>query len=556
MSLLRGPGLERKVGRRTAKKAQLFKENQVLIGTESTKKPHRRKKNDRHVAVELPEFQLLVKLYVPANLLIKNNQVSVRQLTAYLPELVDGRFAELNFELHIFLGSLVTAYVLSWYEKLNTENTAFVYDVYETLCVFVKDVSSRILGIVELPRLLDLTNQLAQILDHHLRDNMVENGVPRYAQLFRQRCSHNILEENDLHGLRNRYLRENHIMFDSQWALRAVELGSSGEMSTLTSVDMEKSIISPGPTYLKVLVKRILQTAFSEDNLAVQGPRLSVIVSNFLTVLLADLVLGKIVTKLSLPEFLISTVMGGLSNKLTRKHTEEKLPGHKITLSLRFQNIKVCCEKVFYNVSSASIAFRKYLWNPEQNPTIFFSPVMSLLDVITNFSARKPVLVSLMKSARSIIFSIGDLGPKLDNFVGAFLLERTSRSVIADDATLAHVIEILRSSLFDKTIDTGSQPLPQKSVAEVRDDIFEMVSSQMKALPISLLWFEYAGENEEDIRKSIEDFLLVFDLESPAQRTGLQEKKSDMNLLLVIKLLDCVVQNIYPEMTTEVSNVA
>ncbi|GEQ70101.1 hypothetical protein JCM33374_g3777 [Metschnikowia sp. JCM 33374] len=558
MSISRGTSIDRKLIRRGVKKANLFKENQVLIGAEPKNKTHKKKRIDRHVAVESPEFELLVRLYVPANLLIKNNKVSMKQLTAHLPVLVDDSFPELNFELHIFLSSLVTAYVSSWYlKKLNTENLTFIIDVYETLCMFVKDVSSRISRIVESPRLLAIINELAEILDGHLRDNAVETGIPAYASLLIRRCSHSILESPDLGTLRKKYLSESHISFDKRWSHPKdyIDYYSRQSFETEQSFDAglphsQKVEESPCQIYLRVLVKEILSTVFSEPNTKMQGPQSSVIVTNFLTILLADLVIAKLVTKLSSPDFLISTVLGGVSEKLSSSLKDKIPPNNKPHTSSRFEKIKSVSSSVYSNISSASVALRHYLWKSADMPTIFFSPLFSLIDGITNFSGRKPVLASFMKSSRSIMFSLGALGTQVESIIGAFLLDKVGQSSVVDDTNLAHLIETLRCSLFDKTSESSSVPAPPKTISEVRDCIFELLHHQLKKRPsvsLSLMWFK--NESEEDIKASIESFVRIFAEDPHNNHTDFPGKNSDMNLLLVMKILDCIVQNIYPEMS-------
>ncbi|KAM9886801.1 hypothetical protein OXX79_013982, partial [Metschnikowia pulcherrima] len=60
-------------------------------------------------------------------------------------------------------------------------------------------------------------------------------------------------------------------------------------------------------------------------------------------------------------------------------------------------------------------------------------------------------------------------------------------------------------------------------------------------------------EDEQETKSKIEATLKIFDCEDeiPAQNSNGSE--CDMNVLLVMKILDCLVQNIYPEMTTELT---
>ncbi|OBA21629.1 hypothetical protein METBIDRAFT_28445, partial [Metschnikowia bicuspidata var. bicuspidata NRRL YB-4993] len=503
--------------------------------------------------VELPEFQLLVKLYVPANLLIKNNQVSVKQLAGYLPILVDQRFPELNFELHIFLSSLVTAYVLSWYcTKLNTENMAFVLDVYETLCMFIKDMSSRILALVELPALLATINQLAEIVDQHIRDNLVENGIPNYALAILKRHAQNILEETDLPSLRQRYLRENHIIFNHKYGSSVQgqrPLEGNPLLQSANGIDADPTMQQ---TYLKVLVKNILRTAFSGSGLTKQSPESSVIVFNFLSVLIADLVLEKLLAKLSAPDFLVSQLIGGVSGKLHSKLNTKESPESTVLIELHAHITKAYYEKAYDDLSTALSAFQLCLATLKPSLTILFSPMISLLDAITGFKDKFPNLTSLSGLLRSVLFSIGDLALKLEVFAQTYFMKKLRASLLVEDAFLAHLVESLRCSLFDKVGDTVTDS-KMKTPLEVRDEIFDLLRSQLsRKLPlnISIPWCVYTNQREAETKKGIEDILRIF---APLDQTGNEYSgnKSDMNLLLVIKLFDCVVQNIYPELASD-----
>ncbi|KAJ8144253.1 hypothetical protein OY671_002649 [Metschnikowia pulcherrima] len=556
MSLSRGTGTDRKAVRRGAKKAQSFKENHVLIGPEA-KKAHKRRKDDRHVAVESAEFQLLVKLYVPANLLIKNNKVSMKQLTFYLPVLVSEQYPELNFEIHIFLSSLVTAYVSSWYcEKLNTDSMAFVHDVYETLCAFVKDTSSRVSGIVKSERFLHMVNELARIMDKHLRDNFSEEGVPRFASKMMESASHGILEDTDFASLKARYLKESHISFDETWAAKdsadsAADFSKNPNNLRFAGTDIHSgSHGSARQTYLRVLVKNILRTAFSESNLDKQGPRDSVIVTNLLTILLADLVLGKLIAKLSSPEFLISTVMGGITKKFRQTSNTRSKPEGVSQYYSWLSSLKESSQFAFGNLFSAMVSVRQKITIHQKSPIILFSPVFSLIDAILNVTGRKPIVASILNLARSSLWSITNLGQTVESFAGSFLMENIAKSSIVSDHALAHLVESLRCSLFEKSTDSNSPKSTAKTTDEVASEMLETLKS---ICPSFLTWLAYANEDEQETKLKIEATLKIFDCEDEISAQNSNGSESDMNVLLVMKILDCLVQNIYPEMTTELT---
>lgn len=536
---------ERRHSRRFAGNANSgrLKGNKITVSNDGKSKPLKtRKVGDTDITVESPEFQLLVRLYVPAKLLIKNNKVLKKQLANYLPVIVNESLPELNFELHIFLSSIVTAYVASWYlSKLNTDDFEFVESVYAILCDFVKDFARRLLSIVELPNMLDLVDEWARILDGHIRLVQLENGNMHMVNEFLERSRSCVRPDGQLtlDELIDQILLETHIIFSHE--KQHVEPNSDDEGSIHIFEEPEDNLLN----YLRVTTRNVLLVAFKPEESALvgQGPRTSAIAMNLLTIIIADLVFGNIIKKLSTPQFLLATVGGKLTALIEEKLSQPKTPD---TTPL-YKRITSKFYRVYIGVSGAAIALGK-LVSPqvsEHKPSILYSPLFSLADAITNASERFPVVTNLAKIGRTILLSTQTVSRRFEAIARSYLAGGIRRSPLLEDKFLASIVNMLTTNVFSRTDSNNDEKQPIESIEDLTAVWFNLLTSDL--VPFSLLKVAFQGESDEDIRKSIEQFFALFDSES-TNHSGPFSPSSKLNKLLAIQVFDSIVQNVYPEL--------
>lgn len=545
-----GPDTERRAHRKHVGSSGRLKTNKVTVRNDLKPKTQRPKKGDTDIVVESPEFKLLVRLYVPVKLLIRNNKVSRKQLSNHLPVIVNDALPDLDFELHIFLSSIVTSYVSSWYlAKLNTDNFEFIENVYGILCDFVKDFARRILAVVELDRLLEMIDDLAHILDSHIDLVSLENKIPAFVERYLSNSTSLVLDSEDLEQIVIRFLKDNHVIFDREACFVKTSQDSEVEAD---SMEEEKEDEEPRLSYLRVVVKNILLVTFPDDDdspLAGQGPTSSAIAMNLVTLILADLVLEKVVTKLATPQFLLQTVMGKLANQLEMQlSARAKAPVENV---LFYSKAKKIAKSVYINVSTvaASLSQKSQTSKHDSGPSLFYSPVLSLANTITNFSARKPVLYYALCIFRSGIMASANLSRRLEAFGKAFIINKIGHSALLQDSSLANIVQMLRSIVFENDVvrDTMEE---NTSPEELTNKLFAILQTQASsALPMgmSLLWFLFRDESEEQLRQAIFDFLSIFNYDGKADKNTYKET-SLFNQLLVIRFLDTIVGNLYPEL--------
>lgn len=530
-----------------------LKTNKVTVSSEKPRLSKSRKDGDTDIAVESAEFQLLVRLYVPAKLLIKNNKVLKKQLFNYLPIIVNESLPELNFKLHIFLSTIVTTYILSWYlTKLNTDNFEFLESVYGILCDFVKDFARRILRIVERDDLLAMVDDWADIGDTHIRLVQLENGMPRMVSDYLKRNQSQLISADELSqaNIIDQILQESHIIFTilRKTQEREARLPSStNEEETLPPLSsFEDTPDQPDPLldYLRVVTRNILITTFqAEDTTLVgQGPTTSAIAMSLVTTILADLVLEKVVTKLLSPQFILGGVIGRLANdmndKQTPKEPQERIPMHKKVL--------LAAQKAYFTLNSVALSFKSHTPKGVHTRPILLSPMFSLADAITNISGRKPLATYLVKICCSVIFSSKLVCQKFDSVARTYLAAKIRLSPVLKDAFLGSVVQKLNDIVFSKSNEV-SEKVQIENLENLTTAVFTLLNSD--SVPITPMWFAYKGETEEDMKLAIQEFLQIFDLTNRNTKSQFSDS-SKVNQLLIIKLLDSLVQFVYPELLT------
>lgn len=519
-----------------------LKTSKVTVGNDFKAKSQKTRKGDTDIVVESPEFKLLARLYVPVKFLIRNNKVSRSQLSSHLPIIVNESLPQLNFELHIFLSSIVTSYISSWYlTKLNTDNFEFLQNVYELLCDFVKDIARRILNVVELYKLLGMLDDMALILDSHMKDASIVEGVPVLVSKRLLESKSTVYDPEDLKPERivKQYLQESHVVFDPEPSL---SLKSNKEENENAKVGEESRRV-----YLRVVVRNILLATFeNNDSLIGPGPTSSTIAQNLVTIILADLVLEKVVTKLATPQFLLQTVAANIAKKAEKgTASKNKTDGGQLLIT----RLKGTLRSVYFNVSTVVVSISQK--KPEadlESPSLFHSSVGSLADTITNFSGRKPVLYYIMCMLRSAVMASSKLSNRLEVFGRSFLSSKIVHSSLLEDANLARIVIMINSIVFDKNDDEPPQP---SSLDDVTNEWVSLLQKASGKIPLlSLGWYSFTNEEDNDMRNAIRNFFSCFNYNpetGPELRSEFEES-SGLNQLLVVKLLDSLVKNLYPEL--------
>lgn len=548
-------GLDRRLNNRYVEQSAQLKRNKITI---DKGKPSKKKGRDADITVESPEFQLLVKLFVPSKLLIHNNRVSQKELSTYLPIIIDSSFPALNFELHIFLSSIVTSYVSSWYAlKLNTENFEFLEAVYNTICEFVKDLARRILEIMALPRLLTLLNKWAYILDSHIRQVQSENGLPQFAKQELAGLTDVIFSKDDLtlQNLTSRFLEKSHVIFQTEQNINPDE--SHKVFNSDITIEEDELDEANGDTclrlvYLRLVVKSVVIAAFDRtETESLNTPVSSTIAMNLISLALADLVLDRVILKLSSPQFILQTVVGKmaltLQDQLGKK--EEKIHSSLI------ERAKHLVTTAYKGLSSSwSLVYEDENEPILATPLVFFSPFLSLIDGITNVCSRKPILTSILSIWRSIITSNSYLSGKIETAIGRYIIDQTRQSHFLQDEAQASIVRQLREIVFgnEGPVNPKHEAESIEELAVIWLKILSTDATSLLPMGISLQSFRYKNESSEDLRKCVERFLLNFD-ESNCNPKGPFSEKSDLNKLLIIRLFDSVIQCLYPELVETIA---
>lgn len=512
--------------RRHATKTSFFKQKNAKIDVRLKGKT---KKVQRDVGVESPEFQLLVRLYVPSNLLITNNKVERKELMKYLPTIVNDELPELNFELHIFLSCIVSRYVLSWYSlKLNTDDTTFISQVYLVLCEFVRDFSARVLKVVESPLLLHAVNDAGTILAKHIKDNRIENGVPSYYTEYKMVGQSVLYDDDDHDTIKQRYLAANHVIFDPS----ALEVG-----------DEKVPTDDPLDIYARALSKNILRLTLSKVD--AKNTEISPIGYSLVSAILGDLVLRKVIHLLSKPEFILKNVIAKPVSLLPKSTPHKRAPS--VTNSI-FRSLKEYA-KALLTILNDIRTFWKQQAESNDYPTLECCFLVLLLDSLFMIKRRRPVAMSIGGSLVSILFYVLGLKQKIESVIGSFILIRIWLSTFLEDSRLAGIVKNLRESVFERTQSGKTEPHESNSdiLHTTRDNmlsVFKHTVSSGLVLGSVLQWLSDEDANESDIRESIEKFLSIFNNGSADEL----QQASDLNTLLAVSLIDCIIKYLYPEL--------
>lgn len=446
------------------------------------------------------EFKLLCKLYLPKRYQsLSDTAVVSRQLASNLPVLLSTNdttsisYPKLNLELHLFLASIVSGYVSSWFGRLNTDNIEFIQNIYNVLCDFIKSLAGRFRVVLSRDNILSRVDDICMIINKHLGELVGDRTLKILEHQNPDKIADNLTQDE----LVDRYLETRHIIFETT----------------------EKQ------AYFRILVKKLLSATFNEDN-EEYGPLNTKIGLNFVDIIVADLVLGKVMDKLSDPQFILSMILRVVLKVREQLDSRLKIKEEAGTHKPIRDRIKSMFSKSYKDLSYLMI------WNDDGSDTdinILNNHIFQLLDNLTGFSVRKPLLSGILSTIKNTILSNNIILSKINRILKKAIF-KGSVGIVKDD-TLANIICSLRYSIFkpDKASDTESTPITTDDLSLA---ICELLNH--KAVVKFLKFMNYSQESEQDIITAIKSTLMVFE-------------SRKLNQWLVIKLLDNLIANLYPE---------
>lgn len=482
---------------------------------------------------ETDKIKLLFKLYLPRKK-SSHDSNSLKQLKTNLPLLLPHSndttlvsYPKLNFELHLFLATIMCEFVNSWYlKKLNTDNYDFIVTVYNILCDFIKDLAFRMSKILNGDNLLLRIDELSDLLNNHLLDLIDSDEQVKIIRDHTKLISNTNIITTTLSNqeIVQDYLETKHVSFQDP---------------------------NSRSLYLRVLVKKILSSTFNDDNPGVLNSEIG---TNFVTNILSDLVFNNIINKLSTPEFIFSNIkriVDAISRQLNKPQPKPK------TLKQRIKGI--------FSMSYKDLSYLM-IWNEEGIDTshsILDNKLFQLLDTISGFSERKPFFSSIIQSVKTIIGSNSILSGKINQILKKFLFRSMVQSKMLNDDTLSKIISDLRVNIFNKSPNENVKPtITMDSLA---NDIYNVITHER--LPLAFMnYFKFKGESKEDTLKSIKSILLVFNYDPKSTIDQLSDQEdsplrlraspvikslkesSELNQLLIIEIVDLLVAKLYPEL--------
>lgn len=554
--------------------------------------------------IDTEEVKLLCRLFLPkkggsqglnlkhlgfdTNQTIKQLQTSLPLLIPHSNETTNMAYPKLNFELHMFLAGIMVNFVTNWYfGKLNTDNLEFIMNIYQVLCEFVKDMANRFSIMLNQDNLLIRVSELSDIVNDHLTD-LVGEKTFKTIETYRTNPEHVVIDDQKSdEAIIQEYLKSKHVMFESS---------ESKQM------------------YLRVLVKNLLLVVFppNGDQHSGGGPLNTKIGHGFVNIIVADLVLDKIVTKLSTPEFILSII-----DKITRAikaKLDQRLISH--TASPRI-SIRDRIKKLFtlsYKDLSYLMIYNHYTTNTVTKNThnILDNRIFKLLDTLSGFSNRKPLLNSIISTVSTVVSSNEKVSNKVNEVLKKNIFRSLIQSNVMNDDSMSKILFELRSNLFTEDRSSSASITPESrsqtpsslqsavqspacsaiqspsqssthlpveitsnanatnssktetnvndatneifnaknattnanstntipDIKQMAQDILEVLTH--KSLPFQILpYFKYASETDEDILRSIESQLRIFQLPSD----------HSLNQLLIIRIFDTLIANLYGELT-------
>ncbi|CAK7901406.1 hypothetical protein CAAN1_06S03994 [[Candida] anglica] len=452
----------------------------------------RSKDHNKNKLNESDEFKLLCKLFVPRNQnLLK--RVSSKQLMEHLPVLIPD-YPLSNYELHIFIALILNKFVISWYiNKLNIDNMEFINEIYSNMCFIIKEIVRRS-GDLDV---IDIINQLVHQFNGHLKDfEILESRQEEFDQEVQEQEKEKEQEQELPNSIDkiiiNSYTVSKHIMFQD------------GDL-----------------IYYRILCKNILNCLFDGSK---NNPISSPIVEGLLISILSDLILYKIVNKVSDPEFILNRINLLLCKLKERKNNKNN--GNKDKQSSILKKIPIIYNETVGFISNILMKSDNTKSLKYSNYLIYDSPIFKLFDIITNFSNRKPLLVGALLSLKSYVHGWKDT---IEYLVRDKIQQYLKSSEINSDKNISSVVESIRIGLFE-------------------DDKEQQMEDNERAKENGIKENENMNEHEklQQIMNNIKLNSVSFHINQSSIKTF---SYHDLNKLLTIKSIDILIKELFPELT-------
>ncbi|KAG2732441.1 hypothetical protein G9P44_004858 [Scheffersomyces stipitis] len=557
--------------------------------------------------VQTAEFKFLYRLYVPNKYLIRNNKMSKKNLLNHLPLIIPSAvnetsptsstssqissrtsndYAGLNFQVHLFLSSIMVNYISSWYlTKLNTDDMLFLQSVYQLLSDLVRDISRRVNAVLkDEVSIVGVIDDVASILNKHISDLVAHDSQYELEILrtFQNRAnSTNVFDEDpsdDVETVIDRYLASNHLIFrqnvqDTSLQNTINRLGISSENSsklfTFEKSAFDDTQLTEPPDdprqleYFRIITHNILEATFENttEDYAI-NPLSSKIGTKLIVSLVSDLIFIKIFDKLSTPDFILDTVGDGIVSAI-EKYLDSKsssiskpvTTSKSVTISSRAQ---VILSSVYNRVSRIilGVSVSKNTGDtPDSNdvePDIFGNSVFQLFDTITNFSSRKPLLTGILVFCKDLLQINSSVAAKVNSICTGYISKKILSSNFIGDGSLSGIISDLRVNIFEKKDDKKEELEKDRvTVDQLTEKIFNLIRDKIPGLLPSFTrvtpFFNYFEETDEDLKEAIRRMLVIFNYENGSDNIELHET-CKLNKLLMINLIDCVIRTLYPEL--------
>lgn len=505
--------------------------------------------------LELLEYKLLCKLFIPSKYLIHNGKITIRQLSSYLPSLAentksddDTELVNLNFELHLFLSSIITKFVSTWYfEKINTDNYDFIKGLYKALCVFTGDTIKRIRRLLT-KDFLALLNDVAEILDCHIKELVAPPDSLHNLKFINDKMTsskyrNTIYDVKNSRELLEEYLKERHVIFSETHF-------HDGNTTDEKETNVRKA-------YFRTLVVKIIETAFESNSTDIDvlltGLTTSNIAMNFTSTLLTDLVVDRLFLDVTKPSFLMEKILmvtSALRESIRNDHENKvKHSNETFTSSFSLRKILLSCYRNVKNVFIGVYHTQNTTGSDHEDTLIFDNHLFSLINTIINFSSRWPICTSIMIYIKKSCLKT-QYGTLIDAAIKRYFVDFLFSKFL--NKSIASGISQLRTSFFSEEKDEEKQHTTMqthKTSEVVGEELCRLILHDIATKHSSI--FKLTGistrdlDVQENLKKRVRQILTIFD------SSTFEEDKSYLNQLLVINLIDCLLSFLYPELLME-----
>ncbi|CAH2354799.1 hypothetical protein CLIB1423_19S00562 [[Candida] railenensis] len=535
-----------------------------------------------------PEFILLCKLFVPRTSYLR---ITESRLMQKLPNLIysttgvsgststsdSSKYTLANYQLHLLMATITSKYIDSWYSsKLNTDNFEFIEIIYKHLCHVVRQLVNRLRKRVfaTVNSSMDFLNEFIEILNNHLEETLTRK--------WEDVTNDSVVYDDDYEDKIRSYLSRRNVIFSERKNRKGddevVELADQSFFDRQSNYEPSSEIV-----YLRVLSSKIVGLLFEEgereteeeneeevdeeeeeiDEEEEQGgdiQAMSPIGEGLLISILGDLVFVKVLESFSNPNFLLGIVntvvdkFGDEGNENEAKKHGAKGAGLKSgAASIGFIGHLSNFSSAAYNIVESFLDNIQIYTNRNEakstkeqtmDENILNSSIFRLIDMVTQFSDRKPILTGFLKYFRSLILSNSYISCRVDLKLKSIIWDNTS---MADDS-LAEIIAKLRMSLFgekdkdkdkEKEKEIGNSTDENSSTSE--DLTVEALAAKIstvltKKTPQSALTpgFTYLQDGQQN------DILRLL---------GVFKENQDLNKLLIIQWVDLIMAKTFPELT-------